>query len=639
VKAERSILSLPVKSRLSGNSLRVLVPVIAFVHFVLVFSIFTPNLGEITGFGEAAYINSGRLLVDGVLPSFGYSPLSAFFYALTYLPFQQSPYWLIYSCSIGRVLLFTLLWFGAYLVVDTFHKREATLLDSPLVMTTLLIASPALTFLITHGSHALFAAMSAFSLWQVLQFSHSKKTAHLFGASVFAGLSVLARSGEGAILFVGFASLIPCLSRGTKHLGSVIAAAILPALILCGGYIMIQSRLAGTFDLGIAEYSYFTFEQGHGLAYQSQDSNSENFYVAGQLDARRLFGTGQENGYSIKTAILRNPAAYLERIPRLIPWVPRYAIEMYGGGLGIIILLFAARGVIELLRKQLHRLLVILLMWSSYSAVYPLLVFQPTHFLLPFYIVFLLASVGVTASVRNLDGSREHYLWYMILIGLIAIGISRAYLSFFPALPIVLVSLAIIWSILAYQENDAVLQCIRLMVVLMALLISGHYPQPKLLSLNDDSELNATLFMREHLTPASFVGAYAPKNVWMAKQNYIPMSRNAFPDLLPDGEFSGWLRNNHVRAIYSDPMLKILEPAIWQLVQKHVGVELQVGFSSRDGKWQVLTARDVSDADPSTYIDRQWYSSKPRFTTEAHKKPSRDFFTDSTNGGINDYFH
>jgi hypothetical protein len=154
------------------------------------------------------------------------------------------------------------------------------------------------------------------------------------------------------------------------------------------------------------------------------------------------------------------------------------------------------------------------------------------------------------------------------------------------------------------------------MVVLMALLMSGHYPQPKLLSLNDDSELNATLFMREHLKPASFVGAYAPKNVWMAKQNYIPMGRNALPPLLTDAEFSAWLKNNHLHAIYSDPMLKILEPAVWQLVQKHVGAELQVEFSSRDGKWQVLTARDVYDPDPSTFIDRPWYSSKPRFATE-----------------------
>jgi hypothetical protein len=302
-------------------------------------------------------------------------------------------------------------------------------------------------------------------------------------------------------------------------------------------------------------------------------------------------------------------------------------------GLGLIILLFAARGVIELVRKKLYRVVVILLLWSSYLAVYPFLVFQPTHFLLPFYVVFLLTSVGVTASVSNVSGNREHYFWYITLIGLIVIGIARAYLSLFPALPLVLVSLVIVWSILNYQENDPVLRCIRLMVILMALLMSGHYSQPKLLSLNDGSELNATLFLREHLNPASFVGAYAPKNVWMAKQNYIPMGRNALPALLTDGEFSAWLKDNQLHAIYSDPNLKILEPAIWQLVQKHVGKELQVGFSSQDGRWQVVTTRNVSDADPSTFIDRPWYSAKPRFATEAHNKSTGNVFTDSTRGG------
>jgi hypothetical protein len=217
-------------------------------------------------------------------------------------------------------------------VADTFHKGQPTVLESPLLTTTLLIASPALTLLITHGSHALFAAMSAFSLWQVLQFSRGKKTAHLVGASVFVGLSVLARSGEGVILFVVFASLVTCLSRGTKHLGKCYSRCNLTGLNLMRRlYIMIQSKLVGNFDLGTAEYSYFTFEQGHGLAYQSQFDPSENFYVAGQMDARRLSGTAEENGYSIKTAILRNPAAYLERIPKLMPWVPRYAIQMYGG--------------------------------------------------------------------------------------------------------------------------------------------------------------------------------------------------------------------------------------------------------------------------------------------------------------------
>src|SRR5438093_12975048 len=95
-----------------GAHVNPLVPLVFAIHVSLVFSAFMPNLGAITGFAESAYINNGRMLVDGVLTPFGYSPLASFLYALTYLPVQDSPYWLVYSCSFGRDLLFTFLWIG-----------------------------------------------------------------------------------------------------------------------------------------------------------------------------------------------------------------------------------------------------------------------------------------------------------------------------------------------------------------------------------------------------------------------------------------------------------------------------------------------------------------------------------------------
>src|ERR1044071_3844949 len=65
------------------------------LNLILVSSIFFPNLSDITGFAEAAYINDGRKLIQGELTPFGYSPLSSFLYGLTYVPVQRSPYWLI----------------------------------------------------------------------------------------------------------------------------------------------------------------------------------------------------------------------------------------------------------------------------------------------------------------------------------------------------------------------------------------------------------------------------------------------------------------------------------------------------------------------------------------------------------------
>jgi hypothetical protein len=92
-------------------------------------------------------------------------------------------------------------------------------------------------------------------------------------------------------------------------------------------------------------YSYVTFEQGHGLAFLSKDSN---FYVDGQIEARRVFGTPEENQYSVVTAIRRNPQAYLQRIPQLIKLIPTHGVNVYGGGLAIFLILLAAKGMVEL---------------------------------------------------------------------------------------------------------------------------------------------------------------------------------------------------------------------------------------------------------------------------------------------------
>jgi hypothetical protein len=290
--------------------------------------------------------------VEGILTPFGYSPLSSFLYALTYLPVQSSPYWLVYSCSLGRVLLFGLLWTSAYLLAEA-----ASILASPLVMIALLFASPALVRLVAHGSHALFAAMSAFALWQLLLFYRHKSRRHLLGAAIFVALCILARSGEGIILLTVLLGVSVWLGKGSRSILASIATCLIPFGIIVGGYIFSYSLMAGRLDLGMSEYSYFTFEQGHGLAFQSQYGEKENFYVAGQMDARRLFGTPEENEYSIVTAILRNPMAYLQRVPRLVSLAPVETFRIYGAGVGLLLFLLAARGAIELVKKKHYLLL------------------------------------------------------------------------------------------------------------------------------------------------------------------------------------------------------------------------------------------------------------------------------------------
>ncbi|HZA54159.1 MAG TPA: hypothetical protein VE616_07910, partial [Candidatus Udaeobacter sp.] len=583
------------------------------LNIVIVSSVFLPNLKEITGFAEAAYINDGRKLVEGELTPFGYSPLSSLLYALTYIPVQGSPYWLIYSCTIGRILLFGLLWTSSYLVASALST-----LASPWLMPALLAISPALLYLIAHGSHALFAAMSAFALWQALLFYQTKATRHLVMASVFVGLAVLTRSGEGLILWAVLILLAVWLDKDFKRMAASLAGSVFPCALILGGYILLYYGQVGRFDLGMAEYSYFTFEQGHGLAYQSRYDEQENFYVNGQMDARRLFGTPEENEYSITTAIFRNPSAYLQRVPRLASLAPEKAASVYGFGLALVFFLFALRGACELLRQKLYTLLSILLLWSSYLLVYLLLVFQPTHFLLPYYILFLLASVGVITVVSNFDNRWEHGFWATILVALIAIAITLQKATLFLTASLLLAALVITWMTMARYRHVPSIKVVGVMLVFIPFLIQANHPEPKFRSLGIAEDERAILYMREHLKSGAPVGAYAPINIWMANLTYIPMFRSALPGLNSEQDFSTWMKNNRLAAVYVDSSLKRQEPSVWALVQKRIGHDLKIGFASEKGDIQVLfTAASNSEVDLRDYVDRPWYSSKERFITQS----------------------
>lgn len=153
------------------------------LNIVLIYPILFPNLSDIGMFDESLYINSGRVLVeDGNIPEYAWNPLVACLYAITYIPVQKTTFWLIHSCTIGRFILFGLLWLSAYLVA-----KQLSSLGHPLVMIIFVLVSPALTYLLGNQSDALFAAMSAFALWQVLSFRNEKKIKHLWFASLFCG--------------------------------------------------------------------------------------------------------------------------------------------------------------------------------------------------------------------------------------------------------------------------------------------------------------------------------------------------------------------------------------------------------------------------------------------------------------------
>jgi hypothetical protein len=93
------------------------VALMAFVlNFFLVAQIFLPNLGSINVWDEADYVTSGKFFVEGLWPSYSWNPFVAVVYAVFYLMTRHSPFWFLESVTLGRVILFCLLWLSCYLI-------------------------------------------------------------------------------------------------------------------------------------------------------------------------------------------------------------------------------------------------------------------------------------------------------------------------------------------------------------------------------------------------------------------------------------------------------------------------------------------------------------------------------------------
>ena len=158
---------------------------------------------------------------------------------------------------------------GALPVEETLAiAKQIAEVSSPLIMIGFLLVSPVLPYLVANGSHALFTATSTLALGQVLCFYHSKDHKHVWIASVLVAFAVLSRMGEGALTLFVFITLVALIASSFGRFNTaIIAAAILPFVLVLGAYVLMYYSSTGKYPFGTGQYLYLTFEQGHGLAY------------------------------------------------------------------------------------------------------------------------------------------------------------------------------------------------------------------------------------------------------------------------------------------------------------------------------------------------------------------------------------
>lgn len=552
------------------------------INVLLVYPLLTPSLAEIGLWDEAAYLNYGRAVAGGALPNFAGNPLTALVYAFTYLCFRSHPFWMIYSDWLGRFLQFALLWLSLYLV-----SRELPRPSRPVMVMGLFLVAPMAIELVRFPSDGLFAALAGFSLWQVLRFYNGGKLRNLAGTSALMALAALARNDglvlEAILIVVGVSLGI----QRKMFLGSLLAG-VLPFALLVGGYVLFYGLRTGDFSMGTMGRTYDNFESGHMVIYQGPGQMDPT--IEAHTEARRVFGTPEENGYSVFRAIARNPGVYFQRVVAAAKALPRTLLYAYGIRLAVPIFLLAGRGLLELVRQRKRMLAFILVLWTAHVASgFLITLFREGHLRFPYYAVFAMAGIGLGAAVEGLRSKREILGWTLALSGfsLYAIVDEKAAILY-GAYVLGIALLVCAFFIRADLPEGAVRQLSLSILLAAGIIIHGSYPSPEPRNLGQAEVEQTLLYMVRTFDEGSVIAAGTPGLVWAAKMRYLGMTSLDVPiGRSPEG-FLEWLRGQGAVAVYIDSGMRTSSPRLWELLSPLIGHGLEEGFAAGGDDFLVL---------------------------------------------------
>lgn len=578
------------------------------VNVFLVFNAFLPSLRDLNFWDEAVYINTGRLLAEGQLPSFARNPLIGVLYGLAYLPFWEAPLWMGQGAAMGRMVLFALMWWGCYLAAHAFGRFAP-----PLAIVGFLLVFPVLPEILVNPSDALFAAMSGFAFWQTARFCDTRAPRHLWGASFFLGLAALSRN-DGLVLFPIFVLLAFGMSRRAAIPGEArrydpieqrqaisgearrdawyrrslaglawLAPAALPFALLVGGYFLLYGAVTGDFSLGTRERSYVAFQQGQAIDYQKDPTCTEKWLRCAVLQAEQLYGSGQENNYSILRAISRNPQAFGHRFLKQVSLLPGYIYSIYGERTALLLFILAFRGLLELLRRRQGLLATLFLLWPLTLAVYFLTFFRIGYFRLSYFVLYTLGAIGAAAFVEDARKRRSLLIWTALLaaVTLPAIWLDVRALYFTTVL-----LLAGIWFIRLLPEGRTAEVSALLVMLAIGLILRPVFDPPAPYDLVNGAEEQAAVVMQERLPRGSLVMAGAPGGVWAARMEF--QDANAYSALTSGADLYAALKEAGVKAIFVDPYLSNTNEHVWNLVEPGIGTWYESVYVGREGSVRVL---------------------------------------------------
>ncbi len=539
---------------------------IFLLNLFMVMSRLQPSMLEINPNDGAKYIESGRLLFTWGLRNLSWGPLVAFVYAAIHLFVGNSPNWFMLETWIGNFIFFGMLWVSFYLLARQLNKYI-----SRYVIIGLLFSTTVFFPIIENQSDVVFIALAALGLMFMLRFNEDRKLKYVWFSALCVALGVFARV-ETILLIVPLVVFALVINRKQYKVYRVLIAALVPITVLMTLFLTVNYITFGGPNLGMSGKSYASFQMNQAFL---PGSKNETAYRNGEA----IFGTAEENNYSVIRAVLRNPLAVAERALANLLAIPKSMISFYGGAQALLMTLFSAWGIYALIRQKQWMVLLLLLIWPLHAFVS--LIFFSRHIVPQIsYAVFMLAAIGITYTLSGKSLLIERAILVLMAVGLVISGIiNGSAIAFVDGLLLLVVGVLALFDTVKGSETMRLMPGMILLIGLMLFGYPFRFPSLAIGTTPEEVSVHALL-------EAVPVGAHT-----LTPYHTVAIAGKTTSFLLPPNisstqELLDFLESRNIQAIYVDSNLPYSSDVVAATLAKYPEA-FTLYYDSPDGRIQI----------------------------------------------------
>jgi hypothetical protein len=539
---------------------------IFLLNLFVVMSKLQPSMLEINPNDGAKYIESGRLLLTWGLRNLSWGPLVAFVYAPIHLIVGNSPNWFMLETWIGNFAYFAMLWISFYLLA-----RQLDKFISKYVIIGMLFSATVFFPIIENQSDVVFISLAALGLMFMLRFNDDRQLKNVWFSAFCVALGVFARV-ETILLLAPLTVFALVINHKQHKFYKVLIAALVPMIALMGLFLAVNYITFGGPNLGMSGKSYDSFQMNQAFL---PGSKNEIAYRNGEA----IFGTAEENNYSVPRAILRNPLATAERALANFLRLPKELMAFFGGKQALLMVVFGFWGIYALIREKKWMVLLLLLLWPLYAFVS--LIFFSRHIIPQIsYAVFMLAAIGITHILSGKSRLIERVILVLIAIGLIVYGIADgSEIAFTDGLILLVMGVSAVFD--RTKKADA-LRPMPGMVLLIALMLFTYpFRFPNLAIGTTPEERSAHALLEAVPVGAHSLTPYHTVAIAGKTTSFLLPSRISSTQGLLD-----FLESNKIQVIYVDRQMPYRSDVVAATLAKYPD-DFTLYYDSPEGRIQI----------------------------------------------------